>query len=159
MTVQTAAPLPPEALAKMTGLEQFLEIIAGRLPPPPIGTAMNFRAVSAAEGLIVFEGEPSAAFLNPLGLVHGGWHAAMLDSVMGCAVHTTLAPGFLFTTIEMKVNYVRALLPGTGTVRAEGRVISRGARIATSEGKLLDAKGRLIAHGTETCLIFPMKDA
>ena len=159
MTVQTAAPLPPEAIAEMTGLEQFHAIIAGRLPPPPIGTAMNFWAVSAAEGLIVFEGEPSAAFLNPLGLVHGGWHATLLDSVMGCAVHTTLAPGFLFTTIEMKVNFVRALMPGTGIMRGEGRIISRGARIATSEGKLLDANGRLIAHGTETCLIFPMKGA
>jgi uncharacterized protein (TIGR00369 family) len=93
---------------------------------------------------------------NPLGTVHGGVAATLLDSVMGCCIHTTLKAGVGFTTLEIKVNYVRAMTDKTGPVRVEGKVISAGSRIATSEGKLYDGAGKLLAHGTTTCLIFPM---
>ena len=159
MNDHTPALIPAEALARFSGLELLRGMLAGEVPPPPISATMNFTLTEANEGAVVFEGEPQAAHLNPLGVIHGGWHATLLDSVMACAVHSTLKPGTAYTTVEFKVNFVRAVTPGSGRLRAEGRVISRGARIATSEGRLLDAEGRLIAHGTETCLIFPLKGA
>ena len=93
---------------------------------------------------------------NPLGSVHGGIAATLLDSVMGCCIHTTLKAGTGYTTVEIKVNYIRAMTDKTGQVRAEGKVINVGARIATSEGRLVDAAGKLLAHGTTTCLVFPI---
>lgn len=146
-----------EDVAAMSGLEMLRAMLAGDLPAPPIAATLTFILTEAEPGFCVFTGEPSADYYNPLGTVHGGWAATLLDSAMGCAVHATLAPGEGYTTVEMKLNYVRAILPTTGTVRCEGRVIHRGARIATSEGKLLDASGKLLAHGTETCMIFPAR--
>ncbi len=102
----------------------------------------------------MFVGRPTAAFLNPLGTVHGGWIATLLDAAMGCAVHSTLRPGQLYTTTSMTVNYVRAL-PGDGeAVRCGASAVHVGGRLATSEGKLWDARGRLVAHGSESCLVF-----
>ena len=105
---------------------------------------------------VVFGYEPVFAHYNPLGSVGGGIAATLLDSVMGCCIHTTLKAGTGYTTVEIKVNYVRAMTDKTGPVKAEGKVINVGSRIATSEGKLYDAAGKLLAHGTTTCLIFPI---
>jgi uncharacterized protein (TIGR00369 family) len=110
--------------------------------------------ILAEEGRVVFEGEPTESFFNPLGTIHGGWTSAILDSAMACAVHSTLNAGQGYTTVEMKLNFVRPILPNTGKVTCEGVLIHRGGTLATSEGKLFDAKGRLLAHGTETCMIF-----
>ena len=129
-------------------------IIEGRHPGPPFADAMDFDLAEVEEGRVVFVGTPSPRFFNPLGTIHGGWTATILDSALGCCVHTLIKAGQGYTTVEMKVNYVRALMPDTGLVRCEGKVIHAGSRIATSEARLVDGKGRLIAHGTETCMIF-----
>lgn len=118
-----------------------------------MGRTLQFRLLEAEEGRVVFGGAPDGPFLNPLGTIHGGYAAALLDSCMGCAVHTTLLEGEIHTTVELKINYVRPMTPETGPVRAEGHLLHRGRRIATAEGYLRDATGRLLAHGTTTCLI------
>lgn len=151
--------VPPELAATEDGLTFLQGMLDGRHPAPPIAKSMGFILTEAEVGRCVFEGEPTEAFLNPLSTVHGGWHATILDSALGCAVHTTIKAGQGYTTVEMKVNYVRALLPNKGRARCEGRIIHVGGRIATSEAKLVDAQGRLIAHGVETCLIFPVTQA
>lgn len=148
------APLPRERIAGLTG-RQVLEMMrAGELPPAPFALVMGMELLEVEEGRVVFAGRPAAGFLNPLGTVHGGWTATLLDSAMGCAVHSTLPPGRLYTTTSMTVNYVRAL-PGDGEpVRCEASVVHAGGRLATSEGRLWDAQGRLVAHGSETCMVF-----
>ncbi len=149
-------PLSPQEIAHLTGLETLRGMIEGRLPAPPFAITTAITLVSADEGKVVFEGEPRADFFNPLGSIHGGWTATIMDSVMACAVHSTLAPGEAYSTLEFKLHFCRPIMPATGRVRAEGLVLSRGRRAATSEGKLYDASGKLLAHGTETCLIFDM---
>ncbi|QCI65597.1 PaaI family thioesterase [Phreatobacter stygius] len=146
--------VPPAEAAAQDGIDFLRDMLAGRHPAPPIAKTMGFLLVEVEPGKAVFEGTPSADFYNPLATIHGGWHATMLDSALGCAVHTVIKAGQGYTTVEMKVNYVRALLPDAGVLRCEGKVIHAGGRIATSEARLTDAKGRLIAHGTETCMIF-----
>jgi uncharacterized protein (TIGR00369 family) len=149
-------PLPLAEIAGMTGLDALRGMIERRLPAPPFSGTTDIFLVEAAEGRVVFEGMPSAAFLNPLGTVHGGWTAAIMDSAMACAVHSTLKVGEAYTTLEFRLHCTRPILPTTGLVRCEGVVLSRGRRAATSEGKLYDAAGKLMAHGTETCLIFDL---
>ena len=148
----------PKALAEaargLTGLEFLRKVVSGELPPPPIGALMNFGLAELSEGRAVFTVEPAEFHYNPIGVVHGGLAATLLDSAMGCAVHTTLPAGAGYTTLEIKVNYVRALTVETGPVRCEARVIHVGGRTATAEGKLLDAGGKLYAHATTTCMIF-----
>lgn len=151
--------IPAEAFHAHSGLEIFQEMLAGRLPAPPICATLDFLMVAAERGRVVFEGTPRAAFDNPLGTVHGGWAATLLDSAMACAVHSTLPVGQAYTTVEMKLNYVRPITEATGLVRCEGAIVSSGRTLATSEGRLVDGRGRLLAHGTETCLIFPAKAA
>ena len=146
--------VPLEQARTMDGLALFTEMVAGRLPAPPMCQALGIWLTEVELGRAVFGYEPALAHYNPLGSVHGGIAATLLDSVMGCCVHTTLKAGTGYTTLEIKVNYVRAMNEQTGPVRAEGKVISTGSRIATSEGRLTDASGRLLAHGTTTCLIF-----
>lgn len=153
MTIRYGSVDPAEATSQ-DGLAFLQGMLNGTYPAPPIARSMGFTLVAVEPGLAVFEGTPTADFLNPLSTIHGGWAATILDSALGCCVHTLIKAGQAYTTVEMKVNYVRAMLPDTGVVRCEGRVIHAGGRIATSEAKLLDAKGRLVAHGTETCLIF-----
>jgi uncharacterized protein (TIGR00369 family) len=137
-----------------TGLELLKEISAGRLPPPPIFATMNFTGGEFEEGKAGFVGEPAEFLYNPIGVVHGGWAMTLLDSAMSVAVHTTLAVGERYTTVEIKVNFVRPITLDTGRVRAEGAVIHRGGTIATAEGKLIvESTGKLLAHGTTTCLI------
>ena len=123
------------------------------LPVAPIAELLGFDLVELGEGRASVELDPAERHYNPLGTVHGGIAATLLDSAMGCAVHTTLDEGEAYTTLELKVNYVRAITEATGRVVATGSVIHRGGRVATAEARLTDAGGRLLAHGTSTCLI------
>jgi uncharacterized protein (TIGR00369 family) len=132
----------------------FLRAIAERkLPPPPIASLMGFDIVDVTEGRVVFSVEPQEYHYNPIGMVHGGLAATLLDSAMGCAVHSTLPAGRGYTTLEIKVNFVRAMKRDTGRVQAIGKVVHLGGKVATAEGTLVDASGKLYAHGTTTCLL------
>lgn len=142
-----------EAGRRMSGIAFFRAVIAGELPPPPIVPTMGMRIAEAEEGRIVFTCVPAEYHYNPLGVAHGGLSATLLDSVMGCAVHSTLPAGVAYTTVEFTVNLTRAITTQTGEVRAEGKVIHIGRRTATAEGRLTDAAGKLYAHGTTTCLV------
>jgi uncharacterized protein (TIGR00369 family) len=146
--------VPAEVAATMSGLDLLQGIISGRLPAPPIAQLLGFDLAEVEKGRAVFEGVPALPHYNPLGSVHGGYAATLLDSCMACAVHSTLPNGVGYTTLEFKVSFIRALTVDTGRVRAEGKVISGGRRVATAEGRLVDARGRLLAHATTTCLIF-----
>jgi len=147
---------PRSVLAAHSGVDFLDAIVRGELPRVPIGETLNFMPVEVAHGRVVFQGTPKPAFFNPIGSIHGGWAATLLDSCMGCAVHSTLPRGRGYTTLEIKVNYVRALLPEVGPVRAEGRVINVGGRVGTAEGRIVDSAGKLYAHATTTCLIFDL---
>jgi uncharacterized protein (TIGR00369 family) len=148
--------VPLEQVRSMDGMTLFREIMAGRLPAPPMSKTLGMSLLEIEQGRVVFGYKPVFDHYNPLGSVHGGIAATLLDSVMGCCIHTTLKAGTGYTTVEIKVNYVRAMTDKTGPVRAEGKVINVGSRIATSEGRLVDDSGKLLAHGTTTCLIFPI---
>ena len=145
--------VPREQATTQSGLDFMRDVHSGALPSPPFAQASDIWPVTIERGHIVFEGAPSSRFYNPMGTVHGGWLATLLDTVMGCAVHTTLAPGQFYTTLEMKIVYVKAVFEKTGTLRAEGTLLHAGSRVASAEGKIYDAAGTLIAHGSETCLI------
>ena len=147
---------PLDEVKHLSGLEFMRGILEGRYPPAPITAALKFELVEVEPGRAVFEGVPELAYYNPIGSVHGGYAATLLDSCMGCAVHTTLPPGKAYTTLEFKINFVRALTENTGRVRAEGRVIHPGSRAATAEGNLYDASGKLLAHATTTCMILSL---
>jgi uncharacterized protein (TIGR00369 family) len=138
---------------ELAGLEYVRRIFAGELPPPPIATLIGFRGVEAEPGRAVFELVPRDEHYNPIGTVHGGIALTLLDSAMGCAVHTLLDAGVGYTTLEVKANFVRAITAETGLVRCEGTVVHAGARVATAEGRVTDAAGKLLAHGTTTCLV------
>lgn len=146
-------PLPRDQIAGMSGREVLDAMLAGTLPAPDFSATMKIWPVEISEGKIVFAGETSRAFLNPMGTVHGGWISAILDSAMGCAVHSTLKPGQIYTTTAMTIQFTRALAGDGQGVRCEGVVAHAGGRMATAEGRLYDAKGRLVAHGSESCLI------
>jgi uncharacterized protein (TIGR00369 family) len=137
-----------------TGLEMFEAIFAGELPRPPIGDTLDFVPIHIERGLAVFQGRPQKKHYNPLGTVHGGWFATLLDSAMGCAVHSMLPAGKAYTTLELKLNIVRALTEAVPLVRAEGKLVHAGRQVATAEGRLVGPDGRLYAHATTTCLIF-----
>lgn len=145
---------PQEQLAGLSGLEVFEAIFAGELPPPPIGDTLDFVPIRMAPGEAVFQGRPQRRHYNPLGTVHGGWFATLLDSAVGCAVHATLPAGKGYTTLELKVNMVRPLNDGVPLVRAEGKVVHAGRQVATAEGRIVGPDGKLYAHATTTCLIF-----
>ncbi len=147
---------PLETLKSMSGLEFLTAIRDGRLPAPPISRGLAFRLAEVERGRVVFEGFPSSDHMNPIGTVHGGYAATLLDSCMACAVQSTLPKGTGYTTLEFKVSLVRAITPDTGRVLAEGRVLTAGRRIGTAEGRLLDEAGKLLAHGTTTCLIMEL---
>lgn len=142
-----------DAARGLTGMEFLQKIVAGQLPPPPIAALMNFELVELSEGHAVFAVEPKEYHYNPIGVVHGGLAATLLDSAMGCAVHSTLPAGAGYTTLEIKVNFVRAITADTGRVRAEAKLIHLGGRTATAEGRVIDEAGKLYAHATSTCLI------
>jgi uncharacterized protein (TIGR00369 family) len=147
-----------EQMRSRSGLEFLRDITKGVLPFPPIGKTLNFFLVEVEEGRAVFQGTPTFDVYNPIGSVHGGWAATLLDSCMACAIQTTLKKGFSYTTAELKVNLVRPMNDKTGPVRAEGNVIHPGRQVATSEGKLYGPDGKLYAHGTTTCVIFALPD-
>ena len=144
------------AAAGMSGLDFMRAIVEGALPPPPIMVTMGMTGGEVEEGKVVFLGEAGEFVYNPIGVVHGGFAMTILDSAMGCAVHTTLAVGERYTTLETKVNFVRPITIETGPVRCEGVVVHRGGKVATADGKLFaDKTGKLLAHGTTTCLVIP----
>ena len=140
---------------EMSGLE-FVQGLADRtLPLNTIAQTLGYDVVEAASGRVVITAEPRDIHLNPAGTVHGGFSAALLDSCMGLAVQTTLEKGMGSTTLEFKISLVRPITPDTGEIRAEGVVLTTGRRVGTAEGRITDRDGRLLAHGTTTCLIFP----
>jgi uncharacterized protein (TIGR00369 family) len=147
----------PEILKSYDGLAFLRAIIDGTLPNPPISEVLGFHLIEAETGRAAFEGLPEFRHYNPIGTVHAGFAATLLDSALGCAIFSTLGKGDAWTTLELKLNLVRPLTKETGPVRAEGRVIHRGRTVATSEGDLKDAAGKLYAHATTTCMIFPAK--
>ena len=149
--------VPPETLLGEDGLSFLQGIIDGRWPAPPIAATLGFTLVSVSEGKALFRGTPEFRHYNPIGVVHGGYAATLLDSAVGCAVHTTLKKGEGYTTLELKINMVRAISQNTGPVEAEGLILHRGRSVATAEGYLRDQSGRLYAHATTTCMIFPAR--
>ena len=155
MTAKTYGVVTPEILKSHDGLGFLQAIIAGTLPQPPISELMGFHLVEAGNGRAVFEGVPEFHHYNPIGTVHAGFAATLLDSALGCAIFSTLTKGEAWTTLELKLNLVRPMTKDTGPVRAEGRIIHRGRTVATSEGDLKDRAGKLYAHATTTCMIFP----
>ena len=144
----------PEQIAGKTGLEIMQAMLRGEVPYPHIAKTLDFRLVHVEKGHAVFQGTPALAHFNPLGTVHGGWFATLLDSALGCAVHTMMPPGRGYTTAELSVNIVRALTLKVPRVRAEGRVIHCGRQLATADARLVGPDGTLYAHGTTTCLVF-----
>jgi len=148
--------IPHEEVAKYSGLEFLQRLVDGHYPAPSIGARMNFGLSEVSPGRVVFRGLPGQRHLNPLGMVHGGWASTVLDSALGCAVHTTLRPGEAYTTVEFKVNLTRPITLTTGEVICEGKVIHKGRTLAVSEASLRDGSGKLLAFGTETCSIFPI---
>ena len=142
-----------EAARGLTGMEFLQKIVAGELPPPPIASLLDFELVELSEGHAIFAVVPKEYHYNPMGVVHGGLAATLLDSAIGCAVHSTLPAGAGYTTLEIKVNFVRPITADTGRVRAEAKLIHVGGRTATAEGRVIDEAGKLYAHATTTCLI------
>jgi uncharacterized protein (TIGR00369 family) len=146
----------PDEVRGISGLALMQAMLRGELPYPHIADTMDFLLVEVAEGRAVFQGLPQQMHLNPMGTVHGGWYATLLDSAVGCAVHTTMPPGRAYTTAELSVNLVRGAVPGREPLRAIGTVLHSGRQLATAEGRIVDSSGRLYAHATTTCLVFEL---
>ena len=148
----------PDQVAGKTGLEVMQGLLSGELPYASIAKTLDFTIVEVAEGRAVFQGTPGPTHLNPMGTIHGGWYATLLDSALGCAVHTLMPVGRGYTTAELGVNLVKAINPAkTPRVRAEGKVIHCGRQLATAEARIVGPDGTLYAHATTTCLVFEMK--
>jgi len=140
--------------AAMSGMEYMSAIVSGEVPPPPIAVTMRLRPVELAEGRVVFEGEPGEEHYNPIGVVHGGYAATLLDSALGCAVHTTLPAGLGYTSLGLEAKFVRPITRDTGRVLCEATVLYKGRKQATAEARLTAAdSGKLLAHGQATCMI------
>jgi uncharacterized protein (TIGR00369 family) len=148
--------IPAAEVARTSGLDFLERIVRGELPSPPIMQTLDFVPVEAERGRMVYQGTPKSDYYNPIGSVHGGYIATLLDSALGCAVQTMLERGFGYTTLELKVNYVRPLTDRTGPVRAEANVVNVSRQIGVAQGRLVDAAGRMYAWASTTCLIFPM---
>ena len=154
LTVEWSDPAAlAEAGRKMAGIDFLRAIRDGRLPAPPIAQLMGFRLAEVEPGHAVFEVTPGEQHYNPIGVVHGGLAMTLLDSAMGVCIHTRLPPGTGYTTLEAKTNLVRAITSQTGKLRAIGKVVHLGSRVATAEGRLEDAAGKLYAHATTTCIV------
>lgn len=154
---RTYGVVAPELIKELGGLPFLKGIVDGTQPQAPMAETLGFLLIEVEEGRAVFEGKPEYRHYNPIGTVHGGFAATLLDSALGCAIFSTLAKGEAWTTLELKFNLVRPITKDTGPVRAEGRVIHRGRTVATSGGELKDLGGKLYAHATTTCMIFPAK--
>lgn len=150
---------PLDVMAAMTGLDFVRAIFDGTLPAPPIMETVGPFDSSAENGVVAFHSIPGLRHYNPIGSVHGGYAAILLDSAMGLAVHTTLPAGMGYTTLEYKISFIRGMSTESGTVRTEGRTLNVGRRAATAEARITDAKGRLLAHATTTCLVFEFPKA
>lgn len=146
----------PEQLAGKTGLEMMQAMLRGEVPYPPMARTLDFTLMEVDDGRAMFQGTPGQAHLNPMGSIHGGWYATLLDSALGCAVHTRMPAGRAYTTAELGVNLVRAIGNKVQRVRAEGKVIHCGRQLATAEARLYGPDGTLYAHATTTCLVFEM---
>lgn len=142
------------AARNLSGLEYLRAMIRGEYPKPPIAVLLNFALVEVDEGRAVFESETAEYHYNPIGVVHGGLAATLLDSALGCAVSSTLPAGMGYTTVELHVNFVRALTATTGKIRCEAEIVHAGRTIGTAQARLIDENGKLYAHATTTCLIF-----
>jgi uncharacterized protein (TIGR00369 family) len=147
----------PEQIAGKTGLQQMQAMLNGEIPHAAIANTLDFMIIGVEEGVATFQGTPGLQHLNPMGAVHGGWFATLLDSALGCAVHTRMPVGRGYTTAELSVNIVKALTPKVPRVRAIGRVIHCGRQLATADARLIGPDGTLYAHATTTCLVFEMK--
>ena len=147
----------PDQVAGKSGMEMMQAMLRGELPYPPIARTLDFTLIEVSEGRAVFQGTPGPAHLNPMGSIHGGWYATLLDSALGCAVHTMMPPGRGYTTAELGVNLVKAIGAKAPRVRAEGKVIHCGRQLATAEARLFGPDGTLYAHATTTCLVFELK--
>jgi uncharacterized protein (TIGR00369 family) len=145
---------PTQVMASMPGIDFVRAMFAGRLPAPPIMQTIQPFDTSAEPGVVVMYSIPGFRHYNPIGSVHGGYAATLLDSAMGLAVHTMLPPGSGYTTLEFKISFIRGMTEDTGPVRTEGKTLNVGRRAATAEARITDAKGRLLAHATTTCLVF-----
>ncbi|MDM0122757.1 PaaI family thioesterase [Variovorax arabinosiphilus] len=145
-----------DEIADKTGLEVMQAMIDGRLPYAAIAKTLDFTIIEASAGRAVFQGTPLAQHLNPLGTIHGGWIATLLDSALGCAIHTMMPAGRSYTTAELGVNYVKAVTPKVQRVRAKGKVIHCGRQLATAEARVVGPDGTLYAHATTTCLVFEL---
>jgi uncharacterized protein (TIGR00369 family) len=153
-TSRTYGTVSADRRREMSGLEFVRGLADGTLPLNTIARTLGYDVTEAVSGRVVITAEPNGDLLNPAGTVHGGFSATLLDSCMGLAVQSTLKKGFGSTTLEFKISLVRPITPETGKITAEGIVLSSGRRVGTAEGRITDGKGRLLAHGTTTCLIF-----
>lgn len=147
---------PIEVMASMSGLDFIRKMFAGELPAPPIMQTIEPFDEVAEPGLIVMHSVPGLRHYNPIGSVHGGYAATLLDSAMGLAVQSMLKPGQGYTTLEFKISFIRGMSQDSGTVRTEGRTLNVGRRAATAEARITDRNGRLLAHATTTCLVFDL---
>lgn len=143
-----------KAAPDLSGLEYMQAIRDNVYPAPPIARTLDFSLDEVEEGKAIFSGEPDAFLMNPIGVVHGGYAATLLDSAMACAVHSTLPKGVAYTTVDLNIKLIRPLMPGMGRVQCIGEVIHTGRRIASATGRLVDANGKLYAHATTTCMVF-----
>lgn len=148
--------VPIDEFKNAPAIEVFQKMIDGKLPAPPIARPFDFLLTEISHGRAVFSGRPTENFLNPLGTVHGGYIATLLDSAMACAVHSTQPAGKGSTSIELKINFIRPVPINKGVFRAEGNLISIGRQIGVADGKLIDESGKVFAHGTTTCMIFDL---
>ncbi len=144
---------PRDLRQALTGLEFFRQMMAGAIPPPPFVALLGMRIVEADFGKVVFAGDLTDAFYNGMGVVHGGYAATLLDSALGCAVNSAMPAGRIFTTVDLAIKYLRPLHRDVGGLRCEARVIHAGNRVATAEGRVVDAEQRIYAHGTTTCVL------
>ena len=154
LTISYDDPRPALARAKdLSGLEFLQGLIAGRFPPPPIAKLMDIELVEVSAGHSVFSGQPGLQQMNPIGSIHGGFAATLMDAALGVSIHSMLPAGTTYTTVELSVNYIRAIQPDTGLLTATGTAIHVGQRLATAEARLEDTNGKLYAHGTTTCMV------
>jgi uncharacterized protein (TIGR00369 family) len=149
--------VPIETIMSRNGLEFLGDMVSGKVPQAPMCATLGFQLVEVSTGFAAFEGLPEFRHYNPIGTVHGGFAATLLDSALGCAVFSTMVRGESWTTLELKLNLVRPISKETGEIRAEGRIIHRGRTVATAEGTVKDRAGRLYAHASTTCMVFPPK--
>ena len=147
---------PIDVMASMSGLDFVRAIFARKLPEPPIMEGVEPFDCTAEKGSVVIHSVPGIRHYNPIGSVHGGYAAILLDSAMGLAVQSTLPAGTGYTTLEFKISFIRGMSKDTGRIRTEGKVLSRGRRTATAEARILDGSGKLVAHATTTCLVFEL---